>query len=335
MLKRNERLVSRIGRRQLHCLVLDDKALAAKRNVFDRSPRCLAFRSIPMAMFKESIMPLLMLWGHGSFRTNFGYFKVPQHVEIHFFVPDNTNLDDEAIRYFEYGDLRQGVTDQLVLGAKEAQQSVGRIVKVYKDLVKNYKLESILGDFLAPTAKNALKNDNVWTPGKETGNGNELKHLHDIVTESAHLGSVADPMIIQWCACTQNYIGSDEAKAPVSKGSKITNKQKGCGCYITTATCTSLALPDDCEPLRKLRWFRDEVVLSTPPGEADIQDYYATAPEIVRAIEREPNPAAIYCYIYRDYLVLALAAIDRGDHRSAYRIYECMVANLKRRYGLH
>ena len=276
-------------------------------------------------------MPLLMLWGHGSFRTSYGYFKVPNNVELHFFVPDNSPVDDDAIRNFEFGDLSHGVSDDLVAKARKVQGTFARTVMTSGDSVKNYRLESVIGDILAPGAKNALKNNNVWTPGKETNDGEAEAYLVDIVRGQAHLGSAAAPMVVQWCACTSNYVGSDEATAPVSRGKKIKDPNASC-CYITTATCSALGLPDDCEPLSKLRWFRDHVVLRTARGVRDIRTYYDTAPEIVRAIERERDRAAIYRAIYHGFLAPALAAIDRKDYASAYRWYGRLFAGLQRRY---
>jgi hypothetical protein len=272
-----------------------------------------------------------MLWGHGSFRTSYGYFKVPANMRIEFFIEDNQALDDGAIRKFEFGDLSNGVGDDLVKQAAKVQKVVQRVVKGAGAAVKNYKLESIIGDFLASGAKNALKNDNVWTPGKETGDGEEVTDLVGIVRDHAHLGSAMDPMVLQWCACTSNYIGEDESAAPVARGKKIKiSNANGSRCYISTATCSALGLPDDCEPLLKLRRFRDTFLLASPGGAADVAAYYRTAPAIVRAIERGPGSQAVYREIFDRHIVPALAAIDDQDHAAAYRIYKDMVASLTR-----
>jgi len=278
-------------------------------------------------------MPILMLWGHGSFRTSYGYFKVPANVRIEFFIDDNRTIDDAAIRFFEYGDLSLGVSDKLISLAHAVQSTVGRIVKATGAIVKNYKLESIIGDPFASGAKNALRNPNVWTPGKDTNDGEAVTDLVSLVREHAHLGSVPDPLVIQWCACTSNYIGDNEASAPVPRGKKQknTNSSNSC-CYISTATCSSLGLPDDCETLSKLRRFRDQILISFPRGPIDVREYYLSAPAIVMAIENERSSKVIYREIYDTYIVPAITAIDNGDHISAYRIYANMVAGLKHRF---
>jgi hypothetical protein len=125
-------------------------------------------------------------------------------------------------------------------------------------------------------------------------------------------------------------VGDEEASAPVPRGSK--KKATNSRCYISTATCSSLGLPEDCEPLNKLRWFRDRILLEQPGGAADVSEYYRSAPAIVRAIEHERSSRQIYRDIYDNHLVPALAAIDQGDHESAYRIYAQMVGSLRRRF---
>lgn len=277
-------------------------------------------------------MPLLMLWGHGSFRTEYGYFKVPAKTRIEFFVDDNMTIDDHAIKKFENGDLSQGVTDELVGKAAKLQKVIGRVTKSTGDLVKNYKLESIIGDFFASSAKNALKNENVWTPGKETSNSEEITYLIDIVRGHAHRGQVADPLVLQWCACTSNYIGDDESAVAIPMGKKKKVERGSSCCYITTATCTALGLLDDCVPLNKLRDFRDHFLLQDPLGCRDVQQYYRVAPAIVHAIDRSGFPAAAYRSIFDDHLAPALNAIDNGDPASAHAIYATMVHTLEKRF---
>jgi hypothetical protein len=279
-------------------------------------------------------MPLLMLWGHGSFRTPYGYFRVPANVRIEFFVPDNSTIDDDSISVFERGDLRQGVSDALVTKAAKRQNTVARITKNQGDVVKNYRLETILGDFLAPNAKNALKNSNVWTPGKGTKKTDAESSLLVIVGKHAHKGKANDPLVLQWCACTSNYAGNEEDESPIAVDAGLevdVPARRGC-CYISTATCEALGLPDDCEPLNKLRAFRDHVLRTHPRGRADVAEYYGTAPAIVRAINQLPASRQVYRAIFDDHLSHALAAIDARDTDGAHAIYERMVADLKRRH---
>ena len=51
-------------------------------------------------------------------------------------------------------------------------------------------------------------------------------------------------------------------------------------CFLTTATCDVLGLPDNCWELRSLRHFRDHHLVNMPGGEQDIATYYEQAPAI-------------------------------------------------------
>jgi hypothetical protein len=100
-------------------------------------------------------------------------------------------------------------------------------------------------------------------------------------------------------------------------------------CYLTTAVCRSLGQPDDCEELEVLRSFRDRVLRATLEGRRDVAAYYATAPAIVRAIDRRPDADAVYLALYQRFIVPAVAAVKREDNRTAYELYREMVVGLQ------
>lgn len=93
----------------------------------------------------------------------------------------------------------------------------------------------------------------------------------------------------------------------------------GGGCYITTAVCRSLNLPDDNRILKTLRKFRDEYC----GGKPGLKVYYATAPAIVRAIDARKDSAECYRQLLRRYILPACRMIESGFNDSAYRIYRC------------
>ncbi len=103
-------------------------------------------------------------------------------------------------------------------------------------------------------------------------------------------------------------------------------------CHITTATCTSLGLPDDCDELTTLRWFRDEVLLPTEAGRQEVAAYYEEAPAIVAAIDRTDAAPRVYRAIYRDGIAPAVAAIKRSDFPRAHVLLRELIAGLRRRY---
>jgi hypothetical protein len=105
-------------------------------------------------------------------------------------------------------------------------------------------------------------------------------------------------------------------------------------CYITTAVCGSLGLPDDCEALSRMRAFRDEVLLHSPQGRRDVAAYYATAPAIVAAIDRSADPSAAYRALHERWLEPAVGALREGRDAAAHGLYGSMVAAARSRYGV-
>jgi hypothetical protein len=100
--------------------------------------------------------------------------------------------------------------------------------------------------------------------------------------------------------------------------------KKGC-CYITTATCQALGLPDDCAELTTLRWFRDAVLLPTPEGARAVARYYRLAPAVVSGINRLPDATAVYRELYRRWVRPAADAVRDGRFALARELFEEMV----------
>jgi hypothetical protein len=105
-------------------------------------------------------------------------------------------------------------------------------------------------------------------------------------------------------------------------------------CYVTTAVCDSLGLPDDCEALSRMRAFRDDVLLSTRQGRRDVAAYYATAPAIVAAIDRSADPSTAYRELHDRWLEPAVRALREGRAEAAYELYKDMVSATRSRYGV-
>jgi hypothetical protein len=104
------------------------------------------------------------------------------------------------------------------------------------------------------------------------------------------------------------------------------------GCYITTAACRSLGLPDDCEELVTLRWFRDNVLSATEDGRREIAEYYATAPGIVAGINGCGNADSVYRDVHRGCIVPGVAAVHRRDFSEARSIFRALVSGMQARY---
>ena len=102
-------------------------------------------------------------------------------------------------------------------------------------------------------------------------------------------------------------------------------------CFITTACCDLIGLPDDCWELRTLRQFRDKVMLPTEDGRADVARYYRLAPQILRAMHAARDERQLLD-IYARYIMPSALAARLGLSRVARRLYTGMMMELTRRY---
>ncbi len=100
------------------------------------------------------------------------------------------------------------------------------------------------------------------------------------------------------------------------------------GCYITTAVCRDSGKPDDCYELTQFRAFRDNWLINQPDGKKLIKQYYDTAPEIVRKIDRQPDSHEIYKGLNEEYLTPCLRHIENGELEECKRLYSDMVYSL-------
>lgn len=106
-----------------------------------------------------------------------------------------------------------------------------------------------------------------------------------------------------------------------SKG-KCKNSSKN-GCYITTAVCEHVELPDDCFELTQLRRFRDRYLLSFDGGINDVARYYELAPLINQHLSPEKYTGLYWKYI----LPCAISAL-LGMNKFTHARYRKMVSEL-------
>jgi hypothetical protein len=101
------------------------------------------------------------------------------------------------------------------------------------------------------------------------------------------------------------------------------------GCFITTACCAVIGLPDDCFELRTLRRYRDEVLAKTPDGHAQIARYYAEAPHILASLARDARKSErVLLSVYARFVLPAALAAKFGLNELAYGLYTRMLAEL-------
>jgi len=99
------------------------------------------------------------------------------------------------------------------------------------------------------------------------------------------------------------------------------------GCFITTACCETLGLPDDCFELRTLRRYRDEVLAKRPAGVEQIAGYYRLAPLILARLPQEARGRRLRS-LYARYILPAALAAKCGLNALAYGLYVRMLDEL-------
>jgi hypothetical protein len=96
-------------------------------------------------------------------------------------------------------------------------------------------------------------------------------------------------------------------------------------CFLTTAVCEYHGKPDDCEELTTLRAYRDNWLSKQPGGNALIEEYYAIAPSIVRAMKDSPNYGEICEELLTNYIRPCLDLISMGKNEECKELYIQMV----------
>ena len=161
------------------------------------------------------------------------------------------------------------------------------------------------------------------------------KYVMEDGVNSANILDYFDPLITDYAANDAGWIGrqlwgtTTAATTPVAQQQEATTK---CKCFLTTATCVSLGLGDDCADLRDLRRFRDQVLARMPGGPAEIEAYYRLAPRLVAAIDASADPRRTYRALYAEWIAPAVVAIRAGANQQAYDRYRRMVEMLMARY---
>ncbi len=106
----------------------------------------------------------------------------------------------------------------------------------------------------------------------------------------------------------------------------------GGGCYITTAICELEDKPDDCDELRALRAWRDQVLCRIEGGRDLIARYYREAPAIVAGIMARADRRQVLEHLRAAFLNDALIAVRNGQDEAALGIY-CRMCDFARRYA--
>lgn len=102
-------------------------------------------------------------------------------------------------------------------------------------------------------------------------------------------------------------------------------------CFLTTACCQTIGLPDDCFELETLRRFRDQVLINLPGGREEIETYYKIAPALINEVNARPNAQAVWLQSYYAYILPAAIMARLGLNKAAHSHYKKLLAFVKRR----
>lgn len=100
-----------------------------------------------------------------------------------------------------------------------------------------------------------------------------------------------------YCSYYRQYVDTGDSCSNYSERSSGSG-----GCFLTTACCEYMNLPDDCDELQAMRNFRDNYLSKTNEGKKIIEFYYHRAPGIVNRIENSISKEKILNYIYHQIL---------------------------------
>lgn len=104
------------------------------------------------------------------------------------------------------------------------------------------------------------------------------------------------------------------------------------GCFVSTACVSAAGLRDDCHELVVLRRFRDQYVASRPDGPLLIERYYARAPQILAALNAEPDASDRLRRLFEDLIVPSVQLIEAGRCEEALALYVRAVTGLEEHY---
>jgi hypothetical protein len=109
-------------------------------------------------------------------------------------------------------------------------------------------------------------------------------------------------------------------------GKSRSNRSKA-GCFVSTAACAYMGLPDDCHELQVLRRFRDDVLLESAMGRAMVDLYYEVAPAIAAKLADPADLQGVWEAVRE-----CVAAIEHGNTEHALATYVTTIHALSARY---
>lgn len=153
---------------------------------------------------------------------------------------------------------------------------------------------------------------------------NEFVHLYQ--TMPFDLAIKSDCENGSYTSAHQTAVGLRPTERSTGRVPKAPSGSSG-GCFLTTACCEVIGLPDDCLELTVLRRFRDSVLPTLPGGDAEIALYYLLAPVVLRRL-RGPRGREILKRVYFTHILPCVVLAWLGLGRMTRRRYRDMLVRL-------
>ena len=112
----------------------------------------------------------------------------------------------------------------------------------------------------------------------------------------------------------------------------IFDGQKDETCFLTTACIRAKNLPDDCDELQTIRYFRDGWLKKQAEGPALTEEYYTVAPKIVEAVNQSEDASAVWNRLYEELVLPCVWLIKVGKMEDALYLYKTWFTKLKEQY---
>ncbi len=101
-------------------------------------------------------------------------------------------------------------------------------------------------------------------------------------------------------------------------------------CFLSTACVSALSLPDDCDELATLRWFRDTHLMTRAEGRDLVSEYYRIAPTLCKLISQRQDAEDIYRRLFSDLVQKTVWLIKEAHYELACAHYRHMTYALRR-----
>lgn len=122
--------------------------------------------------------------------------------------------------------------------------------------------------------------------------------------------------------------GSKDATAPCYGYTSEEMDELYGDCFLTTACCGVVGLPDDCWELATLRRFRDGWMMRFAEGRAEVERYYREAPAVAQRLVASAAGRRRLLGLYWSTIVPSALLARLGLNRLAYARYRRMMLDL-------